>query len=93
MGEGNGLYYGEVKTAIRIMHGRLRDPALRGNVIVLIFSAIGKHHLRVIEAYHDGNLIVRTTKPFGMRKRDDNLLVELSRWRLGGATAKSTKLA
>ena len=27
-----GLYYGEVKTAIRVTHGRLRDPAFRGDV-------------------------------------------------------------
>ncbi|KAL4954516.1 hypothetical protein BDW69DRAFT_163002 [Aspergillus filifer] len=90
-----GLYYGEVKTAIRVTHGRLRDPAFRGDVTapVLIFSAIGGHHLRVIEAYHDGEkLIMRTTKPYDMSKRDDNLINELARWRLGGPTDKTTKL-
>ncbi|KAL4792663.1 hypothetical protein BDV19DRAFT_368229 [Aspergillus venezuelensis] len=90
-----GLYHGEVKTAIRVMHGRLREPAFRDNVTapVLIFSAIGGHHLRVIEAYHDGEkLIMRTTKPYDMSKRDDNLINELTRWRLGGPTDKTTKL-
>ncbi|RDW84140.1 uncharacterized protein DSM5745_04466 [Aspergillus mulundensis] len=96
MAEGieDALFHGEVKTTIRVMHGRLKKASLRSNLFapVLIFSAIGEHHLRVIEAYHDGKeLVMRTTKLFDLGQRDDDLLVTLSKWHLGGASAKSTK--
>ncbi|KAL2816729.1 hypothetical protein BJX63DRAFT_430109 [Aspergillus granulosus] len=96
MEEPNGLFHGEIKTAICVMHGRLKDPELPGHVFapVLLFSAIGKHHLRIIEAYHNGeHLVMRTTQPFDMTERNDDLFIELSRWRLGGPASKSTKIA
>ncbi|KAL4803992.1 hypothetical protein BDV18DRAFT_162402 [Aspergillus unguis] len=89
------LFHGEIKTAIRIMHRRLNTSALRPNVIapVLLFSAIGEHHLRVIEAYHDGEqLVMRTTPLFDLGKPHDSFLIKLTRWFLGGASSKSTKL-
>ncbi|KAL4947887.1 hypothetical protein BDW69DRAFT_177536 [Aspergillus filifer] len=89
------LFHGEIKTAIRIMHRRLNTSVLRPNVIapVLLFSAIGEHHLRVIEAYHDSEqLVMRTTPLFDLSKPDDSFLIKLTRWCLGGASSKSTKL-
>ncbi|RDW84143.1 uncharacterized protein DSM5745_04469 [Aspergillus mulundensis] len=87
------LFYGEVKALIRVMYLRLKQPFLDMNVLapVLCFSAIGHHHLRVIEAYHDGvDLVVRSTPVFNMLHRDDELLMALAKCLLGGASDKPT---
>ncbi|KAL4984193.1 hypothetical protein BDW68DRAFT_167450 [Aspergillus falconensis] len=81
--EGDGLFHGEIKTAIRTMFGRLKNPSTRRSVVapVPLFSAIGKHHLRDIVAYHNRQqLVMRTTPLIDMRKRDEELL---TRWCLG----------
>ncbi|KAL4931964.1 uncharacterized protein BDV17DRAFT_288535 [Aspergillus undulatus] len=111
MAKGQALFHGEIKTAIRIMHRRLKTSALRQHILapvswpntktqlslpdakleVLLFSAIGEHHLRVIKAYHDDEqLVMRTTPLFDLRKRDDDLFIQLSRWCLGGPSSKPT---
>ncbi|RAL03729.1 uncharacterized protein BO80DRAFT_422655 [Aspergillus ibericus CBS 121593] len=89
------LCRGEVDAAIMIMHGRLRDPALRPHVIapVLLLSAIGEHYLRVIEAYFDkGQLTMRSTPLMDMRERDLGWLIALARWCWGGPSSKNTQL-
>ncbi|RDW84144.1 uncharacterized protein DSM5745_04470 [Aspergillus mulundensis] len=93
MPDGDALFHGEIKTAIRVMHGQLRRSSTRPHLVapVLLFSAIGQHHVRIIEAYHDGKkLIVRTTPLIDMRKRDEERLIGLTRWCLGGPSSKST---
>ncbi|PYH28877.1 uncharacterized protein BO87DRAFT_401792 [Aspergillus neoniger CBS 115656] len=84
----------EVDAAIKIMHGRLRDPSLRPHVIapVLLLSAIGEHYLRVDEAYFDkGQLVMRSCPLMDMRERDMNWLITLAKWCWGGPSSKSTK--
>ncbi|KAL2821903.1 hypothetical protein BJX63DRAFT_377399 [Aspergillus granulosus] len=93
MAEGQALFHGEIKTAIGIMHRRLKTSALRQHIIapVLIFSVIREHCLRVIEAYHDGEqLVMRTTPLVDLREADDDLFIKLSRWCLGGPSSKPT---
>ncbi|PWY85813.1 hypothetical protein BO94DRAFT_566538 [Aspergillus sclerotioniger CBS 115572] len=73
----------EVDAAIMIMHGRLRDPSLRShvNAPVLLLSAIGEHHLRVIEAYFDKDqLVMRSSPLMNMREWDLGWLITLARW-------------
>ncbi|KAL4946271.1 hypothetical protein BDV06DRAFT_183086 [Aspergillus oleicola] len=96
MAEGDALFHGEIKTAIRIMYRRLKTALLLPHVIapVLLFSAIGDKHLRVIEAYHDGDhLVMRTTPLFDLSKPDEDLFIRLTRWGLGGPSTESTTLA
>ncbi|KAL2821902.1 hypothetical protein BJX63DRAFT_427262 [Aspergillus granulosus] len=93
MDNGEALFHGEIKAAIRIMHRRLKTSSLCQHIIapVLIFSAIREHYLRVIEAYHDGEqLVMRTTPLFNLRKPDYDLFIQLSRWCLGGPSSKPT---
>ncbi|KAL4801832.1 hypothetical protein BDV18DRAFT_164644 [Aspergillus unguis] len=76
------LFHGEIKTAIRVMRA---DPVVLCN---------REHHLRVIEAYHDGQeLVLRTTPLLDMARRDEDLLRILTKWCLGGPSQQSTKLA
>jgi hypothetical protein len=50
------------------------------------------HHLRVLEAYFDGEeLFVRTTKLYDMEKQIHDVLLRLSRWWLGHASDKPTQ--
>jgi hypothetical protein len=50
------------------------------------------HHLRVLEAYFDGEeLFVRTTKLHDMEKQNHDVLLLLSRWWLGHASDRSTQ--
>lgn len=61
---------------------------------VLLFSAIGKHHVRVIEAYHDhDHLVMRTTPMFDMEYPNDELFITLSKWCLGGPSSMSTTMS
>ncbi|KAL4781983.1 hypothetical protein BJX76DRAFT_333893 [Aspergillus varians] len=91
----DSLLRSELMAITRIMHGRLRLKSLRPNVTapVLLISAFGPHHLRVLESYHDGKeLVVRATRLYDMRQRDEQLITTLAQWILGYASAESTQL-
>lgn len=60
---------------------------------VLLFSVVGLHHVRVLEAFfQDEELVVRTTGLYDLGKQDDELLMRLSRWWLGHASGRSTEV-
>ncbi|KAI9372849.1 hypothetical protein BJX61DRAFT_542287 [Aspergillus egyptiacus] len=83
----------EVHVIARLMHQRLRLPNSRPSVVtpVLLFSIVGMHHLRVLEAFFDGeNLVIRTTQNFDIGQPDRKFFITLSRWWLGFPSSKST---
>lgn len=59
---------------------------------VLLFSVVGMHHVRVLEAYFDGKeLVVGATGLYDLEQRNHELLIQLSRWWLGHAGDRSTE--
>ncbi|PWY87804.1 hypothetical protein BO94DRAFT_565698 [Aspergillus sclerotioniger CBS 115572] len=89
------LTRGELISIVNIMVGRLHTRHLRPHVIapVMLYSLMGPHHLRVLEAYYNGvNLVVRKTKLYDMKEYDEKTLELLTRWWLGHAVGDTTKL-
>ena len=58
----------------------------------MFFSAVGPNHLRVLEAFFNGDvLVVRTTRNYNMAKENAETLTLLSRWWLGYPGEGNTK--
>lgn len=58
---------------------------------VLLFSVVPMNHIRVIEAFYDGQeLVVRSTKNYDIQHRDLDLLIRLSRWWVRYPSQKDT---
>ncbi|KAK2768593.1 hypothetical protein FQN54_000449 [Arachnomyces sp. PD_36] len=92
-GNENELFRGELVAVADVMRGRLHTKSLRPHMIapVLLFSVVGMHHVRVLEAFFDGKeLEVRTTGLYDLGQKNEELLIHLSRWWLGHASDKST---
>ncbi|PYI00547.1 hypothetical protein BO78DRAFT_329788 [Aspergillus sclerotiicarbonarius CBS 121057] len=86
------LLRGELITIINIMTGRLNTKSLRPHVLapVMVFSTMGPQHLRVLEAFFDGqNLIVRQTRLYDMTEYDAGIVDLLTRWWLGFAAGQT----
>ncbi|PKY07513.1 hypothetical protein P168DRAFT_97567 [Aspergillus campestris IBT 28561] len=76
------------------MVGRLNTKSLRSHVIapVMVYSIMGLEHLRVLEAYYNGErLIVRKSRLYDMREYNPGQLDLLTRWWLGYAVGETTE--
>lgn len=59
----------------------------------MLFSIMGPFHLRVLEAYYNGNkVVVRKTKLYDMREYNPTTLDLLHRWWLGYACGETKKI-
>lgn len=61
----------------------------------MVFSTMGPWHLRILEAYFDGNkLVVRNTPLYDMRDHYDDVpfLQDLTRWWYGNAIGNTKVL-
>ncbi|KAH8817468.1 hypothetical protein F5884DRAFT_830529 [Xylogone sp. PMI_703] len=77
------LTRGELLMAIRLQMRRLKQKELRDNVVapVLLFSFMDPQHVRVIESYYNGyRLVVKHSRLFDFRTRDDASLQLLASW-------------
>ncbi|KAL3461974.1 hypothetical protein BJX64DRAFT_260059 [Aspergillus heterothallicus] len=92
---GDQLLRSELTAIIDIMHGRLRTTSTRPHTVapVLMFSVVGLHHIRVIEAFYDGaakKLVVRVSKRQSIDKPYDDFYLYLTHYWLGHASSRST---
>ncbi|QKX53512.1 uncharacterized protein TRUGW13939_00591 [Talaromyces rugulosus] len=84
-GEDGQILRGEIVVVLRIIRAQVRR--------VLLFSFIGPQHARVIEAYFDGSsLVMRPTKLFDLREKDEALIKFLGQWYIGEATGDTKVL-
>ncbi|PWY86570.1 hypothetical protein BO94DRAFT_535734 [Aspergillus sclerotioniger CBS 115572] len=59
----------------------------------MVFSITGPQHLRVLEAFFDGqNLIVRQTRLYDLREYDAEVIDLLTRWWLGFAVGETKSI-
>ncbi|OJD16610.1 hypothetical protein AJ78_03250 [Emergomyces pasteurianus Ep9510] len=94
IGNKNELFREELLVIIDVMYRRLNTKSLRLHIIapVLLFSVVGMHHIRVLEAYFNGEeLVVRATELYDLEHRNHKLLIQLSKWWLGHASDMSTQ--
>ncbi|KKZ66140.1 hypothetical protein EMCG_08129 [[Emmonsia] crescens] len=94
IGNEDELFRGELLAIIDVMCRRLNTKSLRPHIIapVLLFSVVGMHHIRVVEAYSNGEgLVVRATRLYDLKHRDHKLLIQLSKWWLSHASDRSTQ--
>ncbi|OJD23817.1 hypothetical protein ACJ73_04830 [Blastomyces percursus] len=94
IGNEDELFRGELLEIIDVMCRRLNTKSLRPHIIapVLLFSVVGIHHIRVVEAYSNGKeLVVRATGLYNLKHRNHKLLIQLSKWWLSHASDKSTQ--
>ncbi|EGC45060.1 conserved hypothetical protein [Histoplasma capsulatum var. duboisii H88] len=94
IGNRDELFRGELLAIIDVMCRRLNTKSLRPHIIapVLLFSVVGMHHIRVLEAYFNGKeLVVRATGLYDLEHRNHKLLIQLSKWWLGHASDRSTQ--
>ncbi|GAB1217429.1 hypothetical protein ATERTT37_006668 [Aspergillus terreus] len=74
------------------------DQCIKANIIeptplVMLFSIMGPFHLRVLEAYYNGDkVVVRKTKLYDMRGYNPTTLDLLHRWWLGYACGETKKI-
>ncbi|QVM12355.1 hypothetical protein D8B26_006985 [Coccidioides posadasii str. Silveira] len=90
IGNEHELFRGELLAIIDVMCGRLNTRSLRSHIIapVLLFSVVGMHHVRILEAYFNGKqLMVHSTKLYDLEQQNHELLIQLSRWWLGDASS------
>ncbi|KAE8153053.1 hypothetical protein BDV25DRAFT_137294 [Aspergillus avenaceus] len=89
------LTQGELISIINIMVGRLKTKSLRPHVVapVMVYSVMGPAHLRVLEAYYNGqHLVVRKTELYDMRDFNPALITLLTKWWLGYAVGETKTL-
>ncbi|RAK77370.1 uncharacterized protein BO72DRAFT_527565 [Aspergillus fijiensis CBS 313.89] len=61
--------------------------------MVLLLSFLGPQHARVIEAYFDGSSVVmRPTRLFDLREKDETLIRTFAQWFLGEPTGETRVL-
>ncbi|KAJ5577505.1 uncharacterized protein N7459_006469 [Penicillium hispanicum] len=68
---------------------------LRAHLVapLLLFSTMGPWHIRVLEAYFNGNkLVVRNTDLIDLRDKNDTVLKNLLRWWFGAGIGDTTVL-
>ncbi|KAL1961045.1 hypothetical protein VTO42DRAFT_4933 [Malbranchea cinnamomea] len=93
VGNEDRFFRGELLAIINVMVARIKARQIRPHIIapILLFSIVGLHHVRVLEAHFNGKqLVVRVTKLYNMEKKDTELLRLLSSWWLGHPSEKST---
>ncbi|RAK83668.1 hypothetical protein BO79DRAFT_259989 [Aspergillus costaricaensis CBS 115574] len=89
------LLQGEILVALRLAHTQMRRRRLHGHmtVPVLLFCFMGPQHARVIEAYFNGtSFVMRTTRLFDLRKKDEALIKCFGQWYLGEPTGDTRYL-
>ncbi|OAX77498.1 hypothetical protein ACJ72_08203 [Emergomyces africanus] len=94
IGNRDELFRGELLAIIDVMCRWLNTKSLRLHIIapVLLFSVVGMHHIRVLEAYFNGKeLVVRATELYDLEHQNHKLLIQLSKWWLGHASEMSTQ--
>lgn len=80
---GDSLFRGEISVILDVMHKRLKTMSFCNHDIapILLFSVVPMNHIRVIEAFYDGEeLLVRRTQNYDIQHRNLDLLIRLSRW-------------
>ncbi|KKK12770.1 hypothetical protein P175DRAFT_0431385 [Aspergillus ochraceoroseus IBT 24754] len=95
--EGNDsqLLRGEIVIALRLIYGQFRRLRFFEHLTapVLLFSFMGPQHARIIEAYFDGSsLVMRPTRLFDLRKKDEALIKTFGQWYLGSPTGDTKVL-
>ncbi|PYI09930.1 hypothetical protein BO78DRAFT_361696 [Aspergillus sclerotiicarbonarius CBS 121057] len=77
---------GEIMIALRFIIAQMRRSRFLQHMTapVLLFSFMGPQHTRLIEAYFNGSsLVMRTTKLFDLRKKDEAVIKALGQWYFG----------
>ncbi|GES63202.1 dienelactone hydrolase family protein [Aspergillus terreus] len=77
------LVRGELITILQVMRGRLHTKYRRSHIVapVMLFSIMGPFHVRVLEAYYNGDkVVVRKTKLYDLREYNPTTLDLLHRW-------------
>ncbi|OJJ78165.1 hypothetical protein ASPBRDRAFT_37371 [Aspergillus brasiliensis CBS 101740] len=94
-GKDGELLQGEIMVALRLAHTQMRRRRFFGHMTtpILLFSFMGPQHARVIEAYFNGtSLVMRTTRLFDLRKKDEALIKKFGQWYLGEPTGDTRHL-
>ncbi|PWY85819.1 hypothetical protein BO94DRAFT_597969 [Aspergillus sclerotioniger CBS 115572] len=77
---------GEIMIALRLIIAQMRRSRFLQHMTtpVLLFSFMGPQQARLIEAYFNGSsLVMRTTRLFDLRKKDEELVKTLGQWYFG----------
>ncbi|PTU24451.1 hypothetical protein P175DRAFT_0553730 [Aspergillus ochraceoroseus IBT 24754] len=95
--EGNDgqLLRGEIIITLRLIYAQFRRPHFFKHLTapVLLFSFMGPQHARIIEAYFDGSsLVMRPTRLFDLRKKDEALIKTFGQWFLGSPTGDTQQI-
>ncbi|KAG2412941.1 hypothetical protein HFD88_010500 [Aspergillus terreus] len=86
---------GEVMIALRMIIAQMRRARFLDHMIapILLFSFMGPQHARLVEAYFDGtSLVMRPTRLFDLRKKDEATLKQFGQWFFGEPTGDTKKL-
>ncbi|GKZ33997.1 hypothetical protein AbraIFM66950_004128 [Aspergillus brasiliensis] len=89
------LLRGEILAALGLAHTQMRRRRLYSHITapVLLFSFMGPQHARVIEAYFNGAMFVmRTTRLFDLREKDEAVIKTFGQWYLGEPTGDTRHL-
>ncbi|RAH48836.1 uncharacterized protein BO95DRAFT_460691 [Aspergillus brunneoviolaceus CBS 621.78] len=91
----NTLLRGEVVITLRVINGQMRRSRFfeHSTVPVLLLFFLGPQHARVIELYFDGSSVVmRPTRLFDLREKDETLIRTFAQWFLGEPTGETRVL-
>ncbi|KAE8348504.1 hypothetical protein BDV28DRAFT_88592 [Aspergillus coremiiformis] len=94
-GDDRQLLRGEIMITLRLIRAQFRRSRFVEHITapVLLFSFMGPQHARIIEAYFNGSwLVMRPTRLFDLRKKDEALIKTFGQWYLGNPTGDTTVL-